>query len=106
MDGKLSQVEVRKWNVETLTQALELPGRTIYICESDKEESDFVRILKRLKDLFVKGPHRHTTERQARARPCRGKGRRGGSPIAMKISFTFIAVFAEVSMNSKLLSSA
>lgn len=27
-------------------------------------------------------------------------------PIAMKISFTFIAVFADVSMNSKLLSSA
>lgn len=33
-------------------------------------------------------------------------GEASNSPIAMKISFTFIAVFADVSMNSKLLSSA
>lgn len=56
-----------------------------------------------VKDLVVKGP---TTEQQAGSTPRCGDGRRGSSPIAMKISFTFIAVFADVSMNSKLLSSA
>lgn len=59
-----------------------------------------------VKDLLVKGPHRPTTEQQASNTPRLGERSRGNLPIAMKISFTFIAVFADVSINSKLLSSA
>ena len=61
---------------------------------------------KKKKDLLMKGPHRPTTGQQASNTPWLGEGNRGHLPIAMKISFTFIAVFADVSMNSKLLSSA
>ena len=76
-----------------------------YIYLRDEKEN-FIKILKMVKDLLMKGPHRSTTGQQASNTLWLGEGNRGNLPIAMKISFTFIAVFADVSMNSKLLSSA
>jgi hypothetical protein len=75
-----------------------------YIYLRDEKEN-FIKILKMVKDLLMKGPHRPHRQ-QASNTPWLGEGNRGNLPIAMKISLTFIAVFADVSMNSKLLSSA
>lgn len=77
-----------------------------YIYLRDEKENNFIKILKMVKDLLMKRPHRPTIGLQASNIPRLGEGKRGNLPIAMKISFTFIAVFADVSMNSKLLSSA